>query len=133
MSELVELTVDAIGASGDGIARDGTGPVYIPFTVPGDRVRARIEDARGEGRAAVVVEIIAPGPGRATPPCRHFGVCGGCALQHLDLALYTETKTAFIRAALSLHGPADAPPLPLRLPPPGTRRPVRPPLPPPLR
>src|SRR5260221_6300719 len=125
MSEIVELTVEAIGARGDGIARDGNGPVYIPFTVPGDRVRARIEDARGEGRAAVVVEIIAPGPGRATPPCRHFGVCGGCALQHLDLALYTETKTAFIRAALSHHGLADAPLLPLMLLPPGTRRRVR--------
>jgi 23S rRNA (uracil1939-C5)-methyltransferase len=125
MSELVELTVETIGARGDGIARDGSGPVYIPFTVPGDRVRARIEDARGEGRAATVIEMIAPGPGRAAPPCRHFGVCGGCALQHLDSALYAETKTAIVRAALAHHGLADAPLRPLKLLPAGTRRRVR--------
>ena len=61
MSELVELTVETIGARGDGVARDASGPIYIPFTVPGDRVRARIADARGEGRAATVIETITPG------------------------------------------------------------------------
>jgi len=125
MNELIELTVETIGARGDGVARDGNGPVYIPFTVPGDRVRARIEVARGEGRAATVIEMIKPGPGRAAPPCRHFGVCGGCALQHLDAALYTETKTAILRAALAHHGLADAPLRPLKLLPPSTRRRVR--------
>jgi 23S rRNA (uracil1939-C5)-methyltransferase len=125
MSALVELTVESIGARGDGIARDGNGPVYIPFTVPGDRVRARYDDARGEGRAATLVELVAPGLGRATPVCRHFGICGGCALQHLDPALYAATKTEFVRAALAHHGLADAPLQPLRLLPAGTRRRVR--------
>src|SRR5260221_1748164 len=125
MSELVELTVETIGARGDGVARDGGGSVYVPFTVPGDRVRARIEEARGEGRAATVLEMIALGPGRAVPPCRHFGVCVGCALQHLDAALYADSKTAILRAALAHHGLADAPLRPLKLLPPGTRRRVR--------
>ncbi len=125
MSGLVELTIETIGARGDGVARDGNGPVYIPFTVPGDRVRACYDDARGEGRAATVVELLAAGPGRAMPSCRHFGTCGGCALQHLDAALYAETKSEFVRAALAHHGLADAPLLPLRLLPPGTRRRVR--------
>jgi 23S rRNA (uracil1939-C5)-methyltransferase len=125
MSDLVELIIDSIGARGDGIARDRGGPVYIPFTVPGDRVRARYDDARGEGRAATLVELVAPGPGRATPACQHFGVCGGCALQHLDPALYAATKRAFVRAALAHHGLAEAPLRPLRLLPSGTRRRVR--------
>jgi 23S rRNA (uracil1939-C5)-methyltransferase len=125
MSDIVELTVETIGARGDGIARDGNGPVYIPFTVSGDRVRVRIEDARGEGRAATVIEMIELGPGRTVPPCQHFGVCGGCALQHLDAALYAETKTSILRAALAHHGLADAPLRPLKLLPPGTRRRVR--------
>jgi 23S rRNA (uracil1939-C5)-methyltransferase len=125
MSDLVELTIESIGARGDGIARDDRGPVYIPFTVPGDRVRARYDDPRGAGRAATLVELVTPGPGRATPVCQHFGVCGGCALQHVDPALYAATKTAFVRAALAHHGLAEAPLRPLRLLPPGTRRRVR--------
>jgi 23S rRNA (uracil1939-C5)-methyltransferase len=125
MTDVVELTVETIGARGDGVARDASGPVYIPFTVPGDCVRVRYDDARGEGRAATVVELLAPGPGRATPGCPHFGICGGCALQHLDQALYAETKARFVRTALAHHGLADAPLLPLRLLPSGSRRRVR--------
>jgi 23S rRNA (uracil1939-C5)-methyltransferase len=123
--ETVALTIDSIGARGDGIAALGQDRVYIPFTVPGDRVRARLERERGDGRAAELVEIVAPGPGRAAPPCCHFGTCGGCALQHLDPALYAATKTAEIRTALARHGLRDAPIAPLLVLPPGTRRRVR--------
>ena len=82
--ELVELSVDRIGAAGDGVARWRGEPVFLPFTVPGDQVRARLGSRRGGGLEAHVVELIGAGPGRSPAPCRHFGACGGCALQHLD-------------------------------------------------
>jgi 23S rRNA (uracil1939-C5)-methyltransferase len=123
--EMVELTVDSIGARGDGIAKSTHGRVYIPFTVPGDRVKVRLDRKRGDASAAELIEIVAPGPGRAAPPCRHFGICGGCALQHLDAALYAATKTAEIRISLARHGLGDAPVSPLLVLPPGGRRRVR--------
>jgi 23S rRNA (uracil1939-C5)-methyltransferase len=121
----VELTVDSIGARGDGIATSEHGRVYVPFTVPGDRVKARLDRERGDGRAAELIEIVAPGPGRAAPQCRHFGICGGCALQHLDAALYAATKALELRTALARHGVGDAAVSPLLVLPPGTRRRVR--------
>jgi 23S rRNA (uracil1939-C5)-methyltransferase len=59
------------------------------------------------------------------PVCRHFGTCGGCALQHLDEAHYAEAKLGLVRRALERHGLGDAQVAPVRLLPPGTRRRVR--------
>ena len=98
--ELVELSVERIGAAGDGVARWRGEPVFLPFTVPGDHVRARLGSRRGGGLEAHVVELMGAGPGRAPAPCRHFGACGGCALQHLDADLYREVKLGRLLNAL---------------------------------
>lgn len=89
MSDIIEVEIEALGAAGDGIAQSSHGRLYIPLTVPGDRVRARLGKRRGEGFAAEVVERLADGAGRADPPCPHFGTCGGCALQHLAADPYS--------------------------------------------
>ena len=116
------LTIESIGGRGDGIARHDDHTVYVPFTAAGDRVRVRIEGRRGAALTAAAVEIVSPGPHRRAPPCRHFGVCGGCALQHLDAAAYGEWIGETVRKALAgqgLHAVAVAPPIAT---PPGGRR-----------
>ncbi|HTV46379.1 MAG TPA: class I SAM-dependent RNA methyltransferase [Stellaceae bacterium] len=120
--ELVELTVKRIGSAGDGVADWRGTPVYLPFTVPGDRVRARLGARRGGGREGRVVELVAAGPGRATPPCRHFGSCGGCALQHLDRATYQATKLDGLYRALQRSGIDPGVVAPLRTVAPARRR-----------
>jgi 23S rRNA (uracil1939-C5)-methyltransferase len=98
--DLAELLVGRLGAQGDGIARYKGESVFLPFTVPGDRVRARLGARRGGGRDGQIVERLASGLGHAEPPCRHFGYCGGCALQHLDPASYRAVKLGALRSAL---------------------------------
>lgn len=90
--------------AGDGIARYRDGPVFLPFTVPGDRVRARLGPHRSGGREGRAVERLAPGRGHADPSCRHFGTCGGCALQHLDPASYRAFKLGAVHIALERAG-----------------------------
>jgi 23S rRNA (uracil1939-C5)-methyltransferase len=102
--DIVELTVERLGARGDGIAVDRGRTVYLPFTAPGDRVRAEIGARRGEGYAARVVDLLAAGAMRTPPVCRHFGTCGGCAFQHLAADPYEAAKRALIRDALARHG-----------------------------
>ena len=97
---LIELGIERLGAWGDGIAEHGGEPVFLPFTVPGDRARARLGARRGGGREGRVVERLASRGGRADPPCPHFGRCGGCALQHLDQAAYQAFKVGVLRSAL---------------------------------
>lgn len=101
---LVEVEVTALGGGGDGVAETPRGRVYIPFAVPGDRLLVRPGRRRGKATRAAIVRRIADGPSRVAPPCRHFGDCGGCALQHLDDAAYAAWKTGRVQAALSAHG-----------------------------
>jgi 23S rRNA (uracil1939-C5)-methyltransferase len=103
-NEIVELTVDEIGARGDGIARLGDVAVYVPFAAPGDRLRARIGVTREQGRMGEIVEVLAAGPTRTVPPCPHFGTCGGCALQHLADPGYGEWKRNLVAASLAHRG-----------------------------
>lgn len=102
------LAVTEIGARGDGLALLGGQPVYIPYTAPGDRVDALVSGGRG-----VVETLQTPSPVRAEPVCRHFGACGGCALQHVDGEFYQAWKRELVAIALAREGfdPAIASPL----------------------
>jgi 23S rRNA (uracil1939-C5)-methyltransferase len=121
-AEAVELVVETLGAQGDGIAQWQGEPVFLPFTVPGDRVRAEIGARRGAGYEGRVVERLVSGPGGVEPVCRHFGRCGGCALQHLDVADYRAVKLGALDAALRRVGVDPAIIAPLRVVPPDRRR-----------
>lgn len=81
---MVEVLIEAVGGEGDGIA---AGPLYAPFTLPGERVRLAPGPQRREVEA-----ILEPSPQRVAPPCPHFGVCGGCALQHWEQGAYLAWK-----------------------------------------
>lgn len=95
-----ELMINAIGAQGDGLARFADGkPAFVPLTLPGETVRAQMDGARGE-----VAEILTASAERVTPPCKHFGHCGGCALQHWAAAPYLGWKAEQIRVQLSMEG-----------------------------
>lgn len=76
-----------LAARGDGIADDGS---YHPLTAPGDMI--------GDDGA------VAHGPHHVTPPCPHFGVCGGCQLQHVDDLAYATFLRDRIRSALGAQG-----------------------------
>ena len=70
----VELLIESLGGEGDGLA---AGPAFVPFTLPGERVTAV-----GSSERRDLVEVLTPSAERIAPVCPHFGVCGGCALQH---------------------------------------------------
>ena len=120
--EIVALAIERIGARGDGVAQYRGEPVFVPFTVPGDRVRARLGARRHGGWEGYVADRLACGPERAAPPCRHFGTCGGCALQHLDGASYRRFKLERLDTALERVGICPDIVGPMRLVPPERRR-----------
>jgi 23S rRNA (uracil1939-C5)-methyltransferase len=113
---VTDFRIHSLGNQGDGVAEGADGPVFAPFTLPGERVRGAVENGR-----IAAPEIVAPAPERVAPPCPHFGRCGGCALQHADDAFLAAWKTDRVRralAAVDLHPPIR----PIHVSPPGARR-----------
>jgi 23S rRNA (uracil1939-C5)-methyltransferase len=122
MTDSLELTIEALGAAGDGIARLDGKTVFLPGTLPGEHVRARLVGKRGDALLAEAEAVLEPSPDRVVPPCPHFATCGGCVIQHLAAAPYAAWKRAKLVEALSRAGFPDAPVGPLERTPPLTRR-----------
>ena len=95
------LDVTALAAGGDGVARDANGRVtFVPRTVPGDRVRARVTKATTSFARAVLLEVIAPSPDRVAPACEAFERgCGGCAWLHVARTVQLDAKQALVANA----------------------------------
>lgn len=99
------ITIDRLGAQGDGIANGKDGPVYVPFTLPGETVA--IARVKNQG---TVMSIASASADRQEPPCRHFGpdgvngTCGGCTLQHMADVPYRAFKRQLIIDALRSKG-----------------------------
>jgi 23S rRNA (uracil1939-C5)-methyltransferase len=89
-----ELEIVALGARGDGIAQAPAGPRYVPFALPGELWRLT-----GDGG-----ELLRPHPARATPPCGHFGACGGCVAQHMPVDTYAAWKRDTVVQAFRHRG-----------------------------
>jgi 23S rRNA (uracil1939-C5)-methyltransferase len=116
-AESHEFTIAAMGAQGDGVAEaTGAPKAYVPLTLPGERVRAALAGDRGR-----LEEVLTPSPDRVVPPCPHFGLCGGCALQHWAHGPYLAWKGRQIAEALAREG-IETEILPAFASPPGSRR-----------
>ncbi|MEQ8603861.1 MAG: class I SAM-dependent RNA methyltransferase [Marivibrio sp.] len=127
----IEVAADYIGAQGDGVVEESEhGRLYVPLAAPGDRLRVVPGAKRGDGRTARIEEILEASPDRTEPPCRHFGICGGCALQHVaptaiarekrDLLIEALARKGFDEAALEERVVSETVSIP-----PGTRRRAR--------
>ena len=100
----IDLTVDSLAFGGRGVARHGELVVFVSRALPGDRVRARVTKLKRRHAEARTIEVLEPGPGRVTPRCAHFGVCGGCSWQDLDYAEQVRHKAAQVDDALRRLG-----------------------------
>ena len=98
------VVIEKIAQQGDGeaVLSDGT-RVFIPLTLPGDKVLVQPGAKRGDGVSASVIDWLETSP-RNEPICEVFGKCGGCQLQHLLPSEYDAWKTDAVRTTLSRHG-----------------------------
>lgn len=81
-----------LAQDGRGIARIDGKTVFIDGALPGEHVRLRIFKRRRQWDEAGLVEVLTASPDRVVPGCAHFGICGGCSLQHLAPAAQLAAK-----------------------------------------
>ena len=122
---LIETEIVALGAQGHGIAEMESGRLYVPFTLPGDRINVRRGARKGDADSGVLVDILQPSADRIEPACKHFGTCGGCTLQHMAPAAYGAFKRRLVADALAQRGLSDVEVTEAVLVAPGSRRRAR--------
>lgn len=89
------FAITRLGAQGDGIAATETGQVFIPYALPDETVTAM-----RNGQRAELIAVLTRSAQRVEPACRHFGACGGCAIQHLEQSAYLDWKRRKVVEAL---------------------------------
>ncbi|MHB8495069.1 MAG: 23S rRNA (uracil(1939)-C(5))-methyltransferase RlmD [Casimicrobiaceae bacterium] len=101
---MIELTVESLDQDGRGIARTGGKVVFVEGALPGEEVSAEIVKRKPSFDVARVGAVHVRNAGRVTPRCPHFGVCGGCTLQHADPSLQVAAKQRALEDALARIG-----------------------------
>lgn len=86
------LAIETAAHDGRGIAHIDGKVVFVSGALPGERVVALRRPRRRGFDEATTVEVLEPAPGRVQPACEHFGLCGGCSLQHADAATQRTLK-----------------------------------------
>jgi 23S rRNA (uracil1939-C5)-methyltransferase len=100
------LTIARLAHRGDGIAETPAGPLFVPYTLPGETVT--VEPAPGQPDRRNLLTVESASPDRIAPICPHFGICGGCAMQHWQTDRYREWKRELVVTTLAQAG-IDAP------------------------
>ena len=94
------LRIDTLTPQAEGLGRLSGRVVFVPGALPGETVEIeRLEEKKNYSRARLV-GVLEPSPDRVDPPCPHFGLCGGCQLQHLPAAAQDRFKSDSFRIAL---------------------------------
>lgn len=107
VGDIIEGVVVDFGMSGEGIVKMGAYPVFVPFAVVGETVRAKINYAKKDCAFADLIEVLMPSKDRIKPRCPYFGRCGGCDLQHLSHAAQEEVKRQGLARVLRKNAGLD--------------------------
>lgn len=111
MDREVQLLIDDIAFGGKGVGRAEGKAVFVPFTIEGERVTARIVREKKSFAEAELVRVTEASPDRAPPPCPYFGRCGGCSYQHMSYEHELHWKSHQVGQALQRIGKFEEPPL----------------------
>jgi len=100
----VDLQIEDIAFGGKGVGREQGKVVFVPFTIDGELVTAKITREKKQMAEAEVVDLKTRSNQRVDPPCPYFGQCGGCAYQHIDYTHQLEIKSRQVRNVLQRIG-----------------------------
>jgi 23S rRNA (uracil1939-C5)-methyltransferase len=105
----MKLRIDKPIYGGAGLARHEGKAIFVPFTLPGELIEARVTQDRNTYANAELVRILEPASQRTQPQCPYFGECGGCHYQHAGYQQQLEIKAHVLRESLEREHLTDIP------------------------
>jgi 23S rRNA (uracil1939-C5)-methyltransferase len=107
----LELTVSDLSSSGDGLGRWQERVIFVPDTVPGDRIRTRLLQVKPTFARGKLRQLLEPSPDRVRPSCMVADKCGGCQWQAVSYPAQLAAKQQQVMDALTRIGGFEAPPV----------------------
>ncbi len=83
VNDIIDIDIISSGMNGEGIARVDGKVVFVPYTLSGERVRARVRQIKSKYINATVIKVLSPSQNRVAPDCPHYFKCGGCDMLHV--------------------------------------------------
>ncbi|MFK7893240.1 MAG: TRAM domain-containing protein, partial [Granulosicoccus sp.] len=102
--EDTELVIESLTNAGDGLGRQDQRVVFVPYTMPGDRVKIKFTQRKKTYALAEVVEMLEPAAERVDARCSYFERCGGCDWQHVPYELQLQAKAQQLQDTLERIG-----------------------------
>lgn len=102
--EIKHATVESLDQEGRGVAHVDGKTIFIDGALPNEKVTFQSHHIKGSYEIANVVEVLKQSNQRVKPKCPHFGLCGGCKLQHLDFAAQVAAKQRLLENDLKHIG-----------------------------
>ncbi len=99
-AKVLKIPIEGMAVGGAGVGRYNGLVVFVPYTVTGDLVKARVIKRKRNYLMAEVTELIEASSHRTSPPCPYFGLCGGCQWQHIIYQAQLELKKNIVEQAI---------------------------------
>jgi 23S rRNA (uracil1939-C5)-methyltransferase len=107
----LSLEIHDVAFGGKGVARHDGKVYFIPFTIPGEKVTARVVRQKKNFGEAELVRVEEASPDRVAPPCPYFARCGGCSYQHIDYPRQLAIKAGQVEQTLRRVGKLEHVPM----------------------
>lgn len=102
--QTLELGIVSLSSEGRGIGRFEGLAVFVPYTLPGDRITAKVIRLQKNFAEAELIELLSPSEYRIFPVCPVFGSCGACSLMHAKYSAQLELKRIIVEDAMHRIG-----------------------------
>ena len=104
----MNLRIDSLDAEGRGVARNAEGKVvFVEGALPGEEVDFQVLRKKASFEIGRLTKVLGGSSSRQTPRCPHFGVCGGCSLQHTDARTQMAAKQRWLEENLARIGKVE--------------------------
>ena len=103
----LQLTAEKLISRGEALAHHEGKTVFIRGALPDEIVLVEITETKRDYLRGEVIDVIQTSSDRVQPPCPHYGICGGCDLQHLNTAQQARIKQEIVKENLQRIGSYD--------------------------
>ncbi len=104
---IYELDITGLGTGGEGVGKIEGFTVFVPFALPGERVKAIMETVKKTYAKGRLLAVVRPSKDRTSPRCPVYEECGGCQLQHVSYEAQLKLKTQMVKDMVERIGQID--------------------------